>query len=244
MTVRPALLAFLPLLLLAPPALAGPPYVSDDPEPTDYKHFEIYAFSSGTATRDGTSGQGGIDFNYGAAPDLQLTAVLPTGFTHPTDDNLQFGLGNIQLAAKYRFLHQESFGIDVSFFPRLFLPAGTPTAGDTHTSVLLPLWLQKDWGKWSVFGGGGCVINSNSAQNHCLAGGVVTRQVLPKLQLGAELSYQTADSNGAPATTALGVGARYDLNDNAHLLAYVNRGVQNADATDQYSWYAALLFTF
>jgi hypothetical protein len=43
---------------------------------------------------------------------------------------------------------------------------------------------------------------------------------------------------------ALGVGARYDLSDNYHLLAYVNRGVQNADATDQLSWYTALLFTF
>jgi hypothetical protein len=39
---------------LVSPAMAGPPYVSDDPEPTDYRHFEIYTFSNGTATR-GTS---------------------------------------------------------------------------------------------------------------------------------------------------------------------------------------------
>ena len=62
------------LLGLAQPALAGPPYLSDDPEPTDYKHYEIYTFSNGTATRDGRSGEAGIDFNYGAAPNLQLTA--------------------------------------------------------------------------------------------------------------------------------------------------------------------------
>ena len=64
-------------VLLARPALAGPPYVSDDPEPTDYKHFEIYTFSNGTATRGDIAGASGIDFNYGAAPDLQLT-VTPT----------------------------------------------------------------------------------------------------------------------------------------------------------------------
>src|SRR3981081_166894 len=69
---------------LVHPALAGPPYVSDDPEPTDYKHFEIYSFSNGTATRDGIGGAAGIDFNYGAAPDLQLTATLPAGFDRPT----------------------------------------------------------------------------------------------------------------------------------------------------------------
>lgn len=232
------------LAMLATPAWAGPPYVSDDPEPTDYGHFEIYAFTSGTLTANGTTGQGGIDFNYGAAPDLQLTAVLPAGFAQATGTTSQFGLSNFQLAAKLRFLHQDGFGLDVSFFPRLFLPSGSSTVGDANLSVLLPLWLEKDWGKWTVFGGGGCVISSDNSANHCLAGGVLTRRVLPRLQLGLEVSYQTAEANGTPSSTALGVGARYDLSDNYHLLAYVNRGVQNADATDQLSWYTALLFTF
>jgi hypothetical protein len=69
--------ATLALALLAQPARAGPPYVSDDPEPTDYGHFEIYTFNNGTATRDGTAGESGVDFNHGAAPDLQLTATCP-----------------------------------------------------------------------------------------------------------------------------------------------------------------------
>jgi len=42
----------------------------------------------------------------------------------------------------------------------------------------------------------------------------------------------------------VGLGATYDLTDNYHLLAYVNRGVQNADQTNQLSFYAAVLFTF
>jgi hypothetical protein len=59
-----------------------------------------------------------------------------------------------------------------------------------------------------------------------------------------ELFHQTADSIGTPATTSLGIGARYDINDNYHLLGYVRRGIQNTDETDQYSWYASVLFTF
>jgi hypothetical protein len=74
--------AGLALAVLARPALAGPPFVSDDPEPTPYRHFEIYTFNNGTNTRDGTAGEAGIDFNYGAAPDLQLTATLPAGYDH------------------------------------------------------------------------------------------------------------------------------------------------------------------
>src|SRR3982074_2736763 len=137
------------MFALARPALAGPPYVSDDPQPTDYKHFEIYSFSNGTATRDGIGGAAGIDFNYGAAPDLQLTATWPAGFDRPTVGRTSFGLSNIELAAKYRFLHQDSFGLDVSVFPRVFLPSGSNAVGNRAVSLLLPVWVQTDWtGGW------------------------------------------------------------------------------------------------
>jgi hypothetical protein len=233
------------MFALARPALAGPPYVSDDPEPTDYRHFEIYTFSNGTATGGGIGGAAGIDFNYGAAPNLQLTATLPAAFDRPASSKTRFGLGNIELAGKYRFLHQDSFGLDVSVFPRVFLPSGSTNIGNNTASLLLPVWVQKDWsGGWSAFGGGGCVISGSTSQNFCLSGGVVTYQLLPKLQLGAELFHQTADHNGTPASTTVGLGARYDLNDSYHLLGYVRRGIQNANETGQYSWYASILFTF
>jgi Putative MetA-pathway of phenol degradation len=233
------------LALLTRTAAAGPPYVSDDPEPTDYKHFEIYTFNNGTTTRGGTTGESGIDFNYGAAPDLQLTATLPAGFDLPAGGGANVGLSNIELAAKYRFLHQDSFGLDVSVFPRIFLPSGSNSIGDNRVSLLLPAWVQKDWsGGWSAFGGGGCTVSEFRAVDFCQAGAVLTYQLLPKLQIGAELFHQTADSRGTPATSSVGIGWRYDLNDNYHLLGYVRRGIENADETDQYSWYASVLFTF
>ncbi|MBV8536774.1 MAG: hypothetical protein JO128_14335, partial [Alphaproteobacteria bacterium] len=142
-------------LVLVHPALAGPPYVSDDPEPTDYKHFEIYTFTAGTATRDGTDGEAGIDLNYGAAPDLQLTVTAPVGYNTSNGGRTNIGPSNVELAAKYRFLHQDDLGLDVSVFPRVFLPSGSHTVGDNHTSFLLPLWAEKDWKSgWTTFGGG------------------------------------------------------------------------------------------
>jgi hypothetical protein len=241
---RPKLIA-VAMVLIARPALAGPPYVSDDPEPTNYQHFEIYTFSNGTASRGDIGGASGIDLNYGAAPNLQLTATLPMGFDNPAAGNASFGPGNIELAAKYRFLRQDSFGLDVAVFPRVFLPSPTRNIGSETPSLLLPVWVQKDWsGGWSAFGGGGCVISGRAAQDFCLAGGVVTYQVLPKLQLGVELFHRTADDIGTPATSSIGIGARYDIDDTYHLLGYVRRGIQNANETDQYSWYASVLFTF
>lgn len=53
--------------------------------------------------------------------DLQLTVELPFA----RDAAGASGLGNIALAAKYRFLGQEDFGLDVSFFPHLILPSAS-----------------------------------------------------------------------------------------------------------------------
>jgi hypothetical protein len=68
--------------------------------------------------------------------------------------------------------------------------------------------------------------------------------LLRKLQLGVELSHQTADGSGTPERTSVGLGARYDINDTYHLLGYISRGIENANETDQFSWYASVLFTF
>jgi hypothetical protein len=228
-------------LLASGTAMAGPPYVTDDPEPTDLGHFEIYAFAGGTATRDGTSGAGGIDFNYGGAPDLQLTAVVPLEY----ESTGETGIGNIELAAKVRFLHQDDFGWDVAVFPRIFLPGASGNVGDRHAAFLLPVWVGKDFGPWSTFGGGGCALNNgDGAQDYCQIGWAVTREVTPKLHLGTEIYHQTADTRGGRATTGLGAGAVYDLSDHYHLMASIGPGIENAAETDRYSWYTAMLFTF
>jgi outer membrane putative beta-barrel porin/alpha-amylase len=239
-----AALSFCLSLLVAEPAFAGPPYVSDDPEPTDYRHFEIYTFNTGTSTRNGTDGETGIDVNYGGGTDLQLTATLPLGFSFPTADNTQFGLSNVELAAKYRFLHQATFGWDVAVFPRIFLPSASTAVGDREASVLLPIWAQRDLGNgWTTFGGGGCQLYADSSRDSCIAGWVLTRQVLPNLQLGAELFHQSATSL-MPASTSVGMGAIYDVNKTFHLLGYLRTGIQNQNETDHVSWYTAILFTF
>lgn len=222
-------------------AWAGPPYLSDDPQPTDYGHFEIYAFGNGEWSNGSMSGATGIDFNYGGAPDLQLTAVAPLAY----DDHGQSGLGNIELAAKYRFLHQNTDGWDVSVFPRIFLPSASHNVGDQHASLLLPLWAQKDFGPWSLFGGGGCVLNrSGDDRNYCLAGAAITRAIIDDLRLGIEIFHQSADALDAKSSTSLGAGLTYDINAHYHLLAYWGPGLQNVRETARSNWYSALLFTF
>ncbi len=235
-----AALAFLPVA-----ARAGPPFITDDPAPTDLHHYEIYFFTGGGASRDGIGGASGIDFNYGALPDLQLTAVLPVAYERPVGGKALSGIGNIELAAKYRFLHQEKSGWDVAFFPRVFLPSASAKVGDDHAALLLPIWVGKDWGEWSTFGGGGCVLqHGGDARDFCLTGWAVARQVRPHVQIGAEIVHQTADAKGGSASTGIGAGVKYDLSEHYHLLAYAGPGLQNLSAADHYTWYASLLVTY
>ncbi|MBS0471766.1 MAG: transporter [Proteobacteria bacterium] len=232
------------LALCALPASAGPPYVTDDPEPTEAGHYEIYLYAGGSSARDGSGGAGGIDFNYGAAPDLQLTAVVPLGWDAQKLGNSSVSLGNIELAAKYKFLNQDDVGFDVALFPRVFLPAGSGAIGERHVSLLLPIWIGRSWDNWSAFGGGGCTIDhGGGSQNFCQIGVALTEQVTDRLQLGAEIYHQTADAIGGRASTGLGIGATYDATEHMHLMASFGPGVQNAGDTGQYTWYLALQLT-
>jgi len=233
-------------LALAAPASAGPPYQTDDPEPADLGHFEIYMFSDGVNTRADTAGQSGFDINYGAAEDLRLTAVVPLGFDDPRDGRAAFGLSDIELGAKYRFLHQDDSGWDVSFFPQADLPTRSRAAlGEDHASLFLPLWVQKDWGDWSTFGGGGYdVDHSGASRDFWFMGWALTYQLTRALEVGAELYHSTPDMRGGKPSTGLGLGADYELSEHYHLLASFGPGIQNAAETNSYSWYASLEFKF
>lgn len=231
-------------LALATPAFAGPPFLTDDPAPTPNGHYEIYLFAAGNEAPNGDDGAAGLDFNYGASPDLQLTAALPIEYDNPGGDSASMGVGNIELAAKYRILHQETFGLDVALFPRLFLPSAS-NLGDDHASFLLPIWVGREGDSWSTFGGGGCAINrGGDSQDYCLAGWAVTQRPVDNLQLGVEIFHQTADTKDGEPSTILGVGVTYDVNENLHLLGYAGAGLENTDETGRSTGYASILFTF
>ena len=111
--------------------------------------------------------------------------------------------------------------------------------------MLLPIWVGRSWDRWSTFGGGGCTLNhGGDSQNFCQLGWTVTRQLTGNLQLGAEVFHQTADTKGGFGSTGAGLGVIYDLNENFHLMASLNVGLQNASATNRHSWYFAVLSTF
>jgi hypothetical protein len=205
-------------------ALAGPPYLTDDPEPTDTGHWEIYNFVQAARTPADFGGEAGLDLNYGAAKDLQLTAVVPLAFDNPRGvraDGLSVGTGVLEFAVKYKFLQQNDhdWAPDVSLFPRLFVP--TDRRFDTgHLGLLLPVWAEKDFGPWQVFGGGGYQLNPGSDQRNFWQGGLAANRTLnDRLSLGIELFGQTRDSTDGGGYTTVNFGVTYKLVEHWSLLA-------------------------
>ena len=210
--------------ILAQPAVAGPPYLTDDPVPTDTGHWEIYNYIGGSKGPGGLDGEAGVDLNYGPIKDVQLTAVLPVAFDNPrgfSRSGLRTGGGVIELAGKYRFIHQDEKGWtpDLTVFPRFFIPTDS-RYGSGHVSLLLPVWAQKDYGPWSVFGGGGYTINPGAGNRDFWQGGVaLSRTMSKRMTLGAELFGQTNDSPGGGGFTAVNFAITYKLVEHWSLLA-------------------------
>ena len=231
------------LASLACPALAGPPYLTDDPAPTDRGHWEIYVFAAGEGRRSLLDADTGLDLNYGAAPGVQLTATLPLSFSHTTDEGWRGGTGDAELAVKYRFFNDVGRGLSAAVFPRVILPTAAHAPGE-KTRLLLPLWLQKDFaGGTSLFGGGGLTINPGAGnRDFWQAGLALTHDVAKSLSVGAEITRQGADVDGGTSQTRAGIGAIAQLSDRYALL--VSAGPTWANHRTGYHAYAALGLDF
>lgn len=242
------------------PAAAGPPFLTDDPGPVDYGHWEIYAFAMGTMARGDSAGVlPGIEINYGALPNLQLHVAASLTYNSQTVTGTQFGYGDTVFGVKYRFIDpgKDDWWPQIAIYPSLGVRTGNPAlglgAGANH--AFLPIWIQKDFGEWTIYGGGGYGINPGPGnRNYWFFGWELQRHVTDHLMLGGELFHQTASTTGKPgdigfplgskSTTGFNLGGVYDYTENYHLLFSAGRGIQNAAATNRLSYYIGIQWTF
>jgi hypothetical protein len=226
-------------------AHAGPPFLTDDPEPTDTGHWEIYAPRVESAGKGADhEGSVGGEINYGAAENLQLTAGWSASYVHDAS-GYRWGRGDLELSAKYRFYHDDAAGISIAVFPGITLPTGSNGMGNRKVTALLPVWAQKDIGPWSIFGGGGYAINPGRGNRDYWTGGLaVTRQLSKRFLLGVEVDRQGADAVDTRAETSLGMGAIWQLPAPFRLLASGGPTFVDGEAAPGFHGYLALGLNF
>lgn len=204
---------------LAPlPAAAGPPYLTDDPEPVELRHWEIYAASQWSATHDAADGTAPhVEVNYGALPELQLHAIVPAAIALRRGESPRYGPGDVELGAKYRFVEEGGQRPQVGTFPLLELPTGSAERGlgFGKLQVVLPIWIQKSIGRWTTYGGGG--VRLSSGEHDAVGGWLVQRRLGSSATLGTE-AFLTVPLGGGSVEIRINLGLVMDFSALQHLL--------------------------
>jgi hypothetical protein len=228
-------------------ALAGPPFRTDDPMPIRFRHGEFYLFSTAVVDRSGFGGIGpAIEFNYGALPNVHLHIVMPMAFSIPKNGPPKTGYGDTELGIKYRFVKQSDYLPDIATFPIFELPTGNAAKGlgSGKLQTYLPLWLQKDIGNWTIYGGAGYWINPGVGnKNWGFSGLLVQYNFSENLFLGMEMFHQTPSSNFASDNTGLHIGGGIPLAQNSQLIFSAEAG-SGITSYKHFSYYIGLYHEF
>lgn len=230
----PVVALFLVLFLILSSTLrvqAGPPYITDDPEPEELHHWEINLATIDFKTAGSWSGNAlHADIAYGLLPDLELNLLAPFSYDAPRHESGHLGYGDTQLGFKYRLAKENGFIPEVGFAPFVVLPTGDHDLGlgDGKAQLFLPLWLQKTFGRWTSYGGGGYFFNPGDSDNrdYWFMGLVVQRKMSETFNLGMEIFRRTADTRNGSAQTALNLGATLDLSEHFHILVSAGHSVE------------------
>jgi hypothetical protein len=243
----PSLMATALLLAAIDPgkAWAGPPFMTDDPEPVNYRHWEFYGSSIYAKDKDEQSGTAPhFEINYGVRPNVQLHMIAPFAYAKPNRGSTQYGFGDLELGVKFRFLQETDTTPMVGTFPLIEVPTGNRSRGlgNGQAQIYLPIWLQKSWGAWTTCGGGGYWRNQgNGNKDYWFFGWEGQRDLSKKLTVGAEVYYNTASTEEGTYALHFNVGAIINFTGEHHFLFSAGRDIHGDNL---FSAYAAYLWTF
>ncbi len=227
------------------PAWAGPPFITDDPEPVKYRHWEVYAATQYQNEKDGVQFTAPhVEVNYGAAPNLQLHAIIPLVYTRPRGGASAYGPGDVELGFKYRFLQESRRLPQAGIFPLLELPSGDSDRGlgSGHVQTFIPLWLQKSIGSFTTYGGAGYWINPGAGnKNYWLFGWEAQYDLSDALTLGGEIYHYTPDSVDGGDSTGFNIGGIINIDEHNHILLSAGTDIHGPALFSMYAAYQLTL---
>lgn len=236
--------ALVSALIVSSEASGGPPYLTDDPEPVEYRHWELYLASQSFHDVDGWTGTAPhFEVNYGVVPNVQLHLIAPLAYSKSAGDSMHYGYGDTELGIKFRFVQEGEWMPQIGTFPFLEVPTGSSRLhlGNGSAQVFLPLWLQKSFGAWTTYGGAGFWVDLRVADRHWwYFGWLLQRKIIDGLAVGAEVLDLTPREAGNDNDVRFNVGAIIDITDTHHVLLSGGRGLAGPNL---FQGYVAYLMT-
>lgn len=207
--------------LIIAPIHAGPPFVTDDPEPPPPGGWEINVPFILERTPGKTEMDAPLfDLNYGL-PDIQLKLEIPVSIVNRDNNGTATGVGELLLGVKWRFFNNEKWQVQLGIYPQLLLPTGNRARdlGQGRPAFVLPLVAQKSWEKWTIYGNVGYWWQTASeTRNYVYAGAVLEREINERLELGVELFGNSPKERGGHSDLAFNIGGTWKLSQHLNLL--------------------------
>jgi hypothetical protein len=215
---------------------AGPPFNTDDPEPVDYKHWEYYISSINNWQNQVWSGTlPHFEINYGVMPNMQLHILLPINYSYNQFDDMKVGYANTELGLKYRFVNETKHLPQIGVFPIVEVPTiNNRNFGDGKMQIFLPLWLQKSWGNFTTYGGGGYWINPGIGNKNWLFTGWEAQYDFTAFVLGGEFYYHTAPDVESKSSVGINIGGFINVTSRFHLLFSFGHSLSKVHYTTSY----------
>ena len=240
--VKPQLIFFIPTVIFLTAALqawAGPPFLTDDPEPVDTGHFEFYLFSTLDKSGGNDLIQGpAVEFNWGAMPNLQLHIVTTLTYSSFSRNEFsEYGLGDSEAGFKLRFAGKEPDSLQMGIFPMAEISTGDSSRGlgNGLTWYKVPLWIQKRWGPWTTYGGGGYAFNAApGARNYPFGGWLLQRDLNDWLTVGGEVFAQGQDTDSDQGFLLANIGGYLNFSPQFSLLFSGGHSIVGDDHTVMY----------
>lgn len=158
-----------------------------------------------------------VDLNYGSGEHIQLNLQTAYRVSKESDHGGVGGLGDTQLALKWRFLDEERSGFDVSTYPRIFFNIFHSSVrrglADEGTRFRLPVEIAKKFGRLEVDTEIGALVGT-AGRSEWLYGIVAGTEVTTTTEAMAEL-YATARNDFGQDTLSLNLGWRRKLSEHA-----------------------------
>jgi hypothetical protein len=230
------------LLLFAVSPKAGPPFVTDDPDPIEYHCWGFYIASQLLHFNHVTSGTAPhVEIDYGCIPNAMLHAIVPLAF-RSEDHCIHYGLGDVEVGFIYRFFEKSGIFPEIGLFPLFELPTGNGQQGlgEGFTQVFFPVWLKKAWEKIEAYGGAGYETSLGNNRSHgWFFGGVFQYDFSARFSSGAELFHHWV-SDGEGGETGCNVGCVFSFTNNQNLLFSIGR---DFSGPNNFLMYIGYLFT-
>jgi len=226
------IIAVLLAMLLAPlSAFAGPPILTDDtgtPGPGKWETnmgFTVEKRQDATLYNTPT-----LDLNYGVGDRIQLNYSVSWITQNTAGDGAINGLGNSEVAVKWRFLDEDRHGLAVSVYPRFIFNNPTSSADrglvDKGTVFRLPFQAEKKIGIITINPEFGHDFHQEG-EDQWLYGLALKYDEIKGLEVLAEV-FGTADNDFKKGKNVFNIGIRKDVSENVSLHASVGRSLHQA----------------